>query len=190
MKFAQEDDLRRERARFMRTIESLTDDEFEMGTTLCDEWAPRDVLAHIVGSDTLGAYFKPSGLTINRTNARMVADAKGVSRAELTRRGWKVTNHPARGSRMFAALMMCGDVVMHHQDILRGLGKPYELPPEAHRAIMQEALLWHSYKLLTHRIVPTDGRARGRGREVHGTTEAIAMWLGGRKGIEPDLVFA
>ncbi|WP_109509668.1 maleylpyruvate isomerase family mycothiol-dependent enzyme [Nocardioides speluncae] len=190
MRFPQEDDLCRERARFMHTIESLTDAEFENGNTLCDAWAPRDVLAHIVGSDTLGAYFRPSGLTIARTNAKMVLDAKRLSRPELTERGWKVTESPARASRMFAAVMMCGDVVMHHQDILRGLGKPHALPPEAKPAIMQEALLWHSHLLLRYRIVPTDGRARGRGREVHGTTEALAMWLGGRKGIEPELRFA
>lgn len=189
MRFSQEDDLRRERARFMGTIETLTDEEFEHGRTLCDGWAPRDVLAHIIGSNTLGAYFRPSGLTINRTNAKMVDDAKALTRAELTQRGWDVASNPARGSRMFAALMMCGDVVMHHQDILRGLGRPHELPPEARKAVMQEALLWNSYKLLSYRIVPCDGQPRGRGREVHGTTEAIAMWLGGRKGIEPDLVF-
>lgn len=190
MRFPQEDDLRRERARFMRTIDSLTDEEFAHGRTLCDGWAPRDVLAHIIGSDTLGAYFRPSGLTIDRTNAKMVADARGLSRDQLTGRGWAIATRPALGSRMFAGLMMCGDVVMHHQDILRGLGRPYDLPPEARRAIMQEALLWHSHKLLTHRIVPSDGRPRGRGREVHGSTEAIAMWLGGRRGIESDLRFA
>jgi hypothetical protein len=42
--------LRRERSRFMATMASLTDAEFDTGTTPCAGWAPRNVLAHVRGS--------------------------------------------------------------------------------------------------------------------------------------------
>ena len=190
MKFPAEDDLRRERRRFMRTIETLTDEEFEHGATLCTGWAPRDVLAHIVGADRMSSYLRPSGLTINRGNAAMVRKGRALSRAELTRMGWDAAEKPRLGARLIAWILLHGDVVMHHQDVLRGLGRPYDLPAEANPAIMREATIWHFATLLRYRLVPSDGKPRGRGREVRGTTEALAMWLGGRDGIEAELHFS
>ena len=60
-----------ERARFMQTIVSLTDAEFEHGRTLCAEWAPRDVLAHLIGVSRPIAYVR-GGLRVNAVNAAMV----------------------------------------------------------------------------------------------------------------------
>lgn len=42
-------ELRRERTRFLETVSELTDDEFDHAPTLCADWAPRDVLAHLIG---------------------------------------------------------------------------------------------------------------------------------------------
>ena len=52
MAFPGERDLRVERALVVETFASLTDEEFESGPTLCEGWAPRDVLAHLIGFDT------------------------------------------------------------------------------------------------------------------------------------------
>ena len=89
MRFPGEQDLLDERAAVLVTLASLTDDEFESGPTLCAEWAPRDVLAHLMGIDgSLGEYVRAKG-NIARANAEIVergpiaiaGRADGVGRA-------------------------------------------------------------------------------------------------------------
>ena len=183
--------LRRERSRFMATMSSLTDEEFESGTTLCAGWTPRDVLAHVIGTDDMLSYARHLG--INRANAAKVRAGRALSREELIRRGQQIAIRPSAGARMFAWLL-AGDCVMHHQDVLRGLGKPHDLPAESGPAIFREGTIWSwqfGAKLLRYRVLPTTpgGRARGRGAPVRGSTEALALWLAGREAIESELDF-
>jgi uncharacterized protein (TIGR03083 family) len=177
----------------MATVESLTDEEFDNGRTLCAGWAPRDVLAHIVGCDRMSAYVRPSGVTIDRANAAMVRRGRGLDRAALTELGHRVAARPSASARAFAWLLT-GDVAMHHQDVLRGLGKPHELPDESAPAILREGTVWSwvfGAKLLRYRVIPTTPGCtpRGLGTPVTGTAEALALWLAGRPGIEPELRF-
>jgi len=72
------DELCRERTAFLGTVEPLGDDDFENGTTLCDGWAPRDVLAHLVGTADLANYMR-HGLRVSAANA--VAVTGGASSA-------------------------------------------------------------------------------------------------------------
>ncbi len=193
MKIPGEDDLRRERARLMTTIESLTDDEFEHGTTLCTEWAPRDVLAHVIGLDRFSTYLKPSGLTIDRGNAQMVRAGRTHSRDELTELGWRAARDPSLDGRLLAWPFNAGDTAMHHQDILRGLGKRFEVPDDTAAMLFREGKSWRwlNLKPLRYRVIPTTpgGTPWGRGPEVRGTTEALAMWMAGRAGIDDELDF-
>ena len=64
-----------ERRRFLDTIESLPEDEFEAGHTLCANWAPRDVLAHVVGVDRPTAYLRFAG-RVNAANAAVVSASR------------------------------------------------------------------------------------------------------------------
>jgi uncharacterized protein (TIGR03083 family) len=183
--------LRRERSRLMATMTSLTDDEFDNGTTLCADWAPRDVLAHVIGNDRTFSYVRYG--SIDRANAAMVHAGRSVSREELLRQGSAIAINPSPAGRAFAWLL-AGDCAMHHQDVLRGLGLPHDLPPESERAILREGTIWSwvfGAKLLHHRVQPTTpgSRARGRGKPVRGTTEALSLWLAGRNGIESELDF-
>ena len=83
MRFPGEQDLLDERSAVLVTLASLTDDEFESGTTLCAEWSPRDVLAHLMGIDgSLGEYVKAKG-NIARANAEIVERARARPAAEL-----------------------------------------------------------------------------------------------------------
>lgn len=181
-----------ERHRFLDTTVSLTDAEFEHGHTLCSAWAPRDVLAHLIASRDLMGYLR-GGLRVNAVNAAQVARARALTRAELTERGhaWAASTGPVDKA---VARFLLGDLGLHHQDVLRGLGRTRELPPPVAAAIFREGVLLSTgtkRNLLRHRVEPTTvgGRNLGRGRRVRGTTEAIGLWLAGRPGLDDELEF-
>ncbi|MGI8677169.1 MAG: maleylpyruvate isomerase family mycothiol-dependent enzyme [Jatrophihabitans sp.] len=182
-----------ERNRFVDTIETLTDDEFEHGSTLCSEWSPRDVLAHLVTTGDMRAYVRNAG-RIDKTNSELVDSLRRLDRAALTARGRRWAVAPGGVDRA-AARFLIGDVAVHHQDVLRGLGRRRELPAGIAAAILREGITLSSFTgnvLWRNRVDPTDGehRAVGRGRLVRGCTEALGLWLGGRYGLEAELEFA
>ena len=186
------DKLLAERRRFMATLESLTDDEFEHGRTLCAEWAPRDVLAHLIGTASLTAYVA-GGLRVNVVNTAIVDEARALSRVELTARGRAWAEHPSPADRVGAQFLL-GDLGVHHQDVLRGLGRSREIPVEVSAAIFREGVILSTgtrRNLLRYRMEPTTvgGRSIGRGVRVRGTAEALGLWLAGRKGLAPELEF-
>lgn len=170
-------------------MESLTPEEFEHGRTLCTEWAPRDILAHLIGIDEMvGEYVKAAG-RLNTANARIVERMKGLSREEMLERARRWAESPALLART-ASWGLLGDLAVHHQDVLRGLGRTREVPEACAKAIMREGLLFGAKKLRKYRLVPTDhGRAMGRGQVVRGTAEQLGMWLAGRKSVATELVF-
>jgi len=86
-------------------------------------------------------------------------------------------------------------VGVHHQDVLRGLGRTREVPVHVAAAIFREGVVLStgtSRSLLTHRVEPTTpgGHPLGRGQRVRGSTEALGLWLAGRRGLEAELDFA
>lgn len=181
-----------ERARFLDTIESLSDEEFESGPTLCSKWAPRDVLAHLIGTDSPSTYVRMAG-RVNPANATQVEGSRAISRERLTETGRRWAADPSGSSRALARFLI-GDVAVHHQDVLRGLGRTRELPPEISGAIFREGVILSTgtkRNLLRYRVEPTTqgGRTLGRGTRVRGTSEAIGLWLGGRKGLDAELDF-
>lgn len=189
MEFPGEGNLIAEREELVFTLESLTDDEFENGPTLCTDWAPRDVLAHLIGVDTaLVEYVKAKG-SIGAANAVIVAKARSQSRERLMNRARHWASKPAPLTRP-ASFFYLGDTAVHHQDILRGAGRRRNVPEACRDAILREGMLLGGTKLLSHRVEPTDGgRSIGRGLRVRGTREALGMWLTGRAGIDDELEF-
>ena len=189
MDFPGELELRAERIAFIATVESLTDDEFASAPTLCAEWAPRDILAHLMGVDSgLFEYVKAAG-RIGKANAAIVAKARPMSRERLMNRARHWAAKPAPLTRP-TALFYLGDTAVHHQDVLRGIGRTRDIPDAARAAILREGVVLGGKKLLSFRVEPTDGgRAMGRGTIVRGTSEALGLWLTGRAGLEPELEF-
>lgn len=180
-----------ERKRFMGTVESLTDDEFASGRTLCSQWSPRDVLAHLIGTGDALAYLR-GGLRVNAVNAAIVTSARRVPRHELIARGRVWSQRPSVTNAL-AARFLLGDVAVHHQDVLRGLGRIRDVPPDVAGAILREGIVLSTgtrRTLFRYRVEPSDGRGIGRGRVVRGTSEALGLWLAGRKGLEAELEFA
>lgn len=111
------------------------------------------------------------------------------SREELLARGRALASSPRWGSRV-TAVGMLGDNAVHHQDVLRGLGRTRMVPPASAGAILRTGVLLGGRRLLEHRVTPTDGgRALGHGRPVSGTREALGMWLAGRDSVVAELRF-
>ncbi len=186
------EDLVAERISLLDMIASLTNEEFESGRTLCAGWAPRDVLAHVIGADDTGLYLRYAG-RVKAANNTAVERSRSLPRDDLFARAQAWTSNPAPASKLIARYLI-GDVAMHHQDVLRGLGRTREIPLVAAKAIFREGVVLSTgtkRNLLRHRVVPTTpgGVALGRGRTVRGTTEALGLWLAGRKGIEAELSF-
>lgn len=182
--------LREERRQLVDTMVSLTDEEFDHAETLCEGWAPRHILAHVVGVDTdLEEYVKAVG-NVRKANHRIVAKLGGLPREDLLRRARRWAERPAVTSRL-AAWYLLGDNATHHQDVLRPLGRTREIPEASEAAILREGIVLGVRKLRHYRVVPTDGgRPIGTGREVRGTREALGLWLAGRDVVEPELTFS
>jgi uncharacterized protein (TIGR03083 family) len=185
-------EIRAERNAVVDTIDSLSDTEFNSAPTLCTEWAPRDVLAHLIGTGRVGQCLR-TPWRVHSTNASVVAISRDSSRAGLIAAGRAWADIAGKLNRVIASALI-GDVAMHHQDVLRGLGRVRDLPSGIESALFLEGIMLSVQsrhpRLLRYRVVPTNGAgtAVGRGAEVRGTSEALGMWLGGRA-VEHDLEF-
>ncbi|MBX6769756.1 MAG: maleylpyruvate isomerase family mycothiol-dependent enzyme [Actinomadura rubrobrunea] len=193
IRFPLEDELRAERHRLIETLAELSDEEFESGRTLCAGWAPRDVLAHVIGVDYPLAFYLPYGLRINAANQAQVDRVRRLSRDRLMEWAAHWADHPSTTTRV-AAVFLLGDLGVHHQDILRGLGRERVVPDAVASAILREGVelsLALNRRVLRYRLVPTDGhRPIGRGPQVRGTREALGMWLAGRDAVAGELEFS
>lgn len=182
--------VRAARHSFVDTVDGLTDAEFDDGVTLCAGWSPRDVLAHLIGTADIGPYLR-APWRLHQINAEAVAAGRRQSRQALSAAGRHWADMPKRIDRALAKLLL-GDVAMHHQDVLRGLGRTRVLPAAEEAAIFTEGVSLTFQKLqptlFKYRVEPTNGigRPRGRGIRVRGTAEALGLWLGGRD--VPDVV--
>lgn len=181
--------LREEREAIAATMRSLDDDEFASAPTLCQGWAPRDILVHLMGVDhSLGEYVRAGGW-VSTANEVIVRKARGLSRDELMERMESWLARPAPWTRASAWWLLGGNAV-HHQDVLRPLGRTRDIPEASRNAMLREGVLLGGRKLLHYRVEPTDGgRPMGRGQPVRGTREALALWLAGRQGVETELDF-
>jgi uncharacterized protein (TIGR03083 family) len=192
MRLPLDDELRAERFRLIETLDGLPDADFDHGRTLCSRWAPRDILGHVIGIDYLSSYLR-DGPGIDKVNQAQVERARRLSRARLLEWARHWAANPSLSSRLAAPLML-GDLAIHHQDVLRGLGLRREIPGAVATAIFREGLqlsLWLNRRVLRHRLIPTDGhRPVGRGPAVHGTREALGLWLAGRDAVTDELGFS
>ncbi|RMI40842.1 maleylpyruvate isomerase family mycothiol-dependent enzyme [Actinomadura harenae] len=193
-----EDELRAERFRLIETLDGLSDADFDTGTTLCAAWAPRDVLGHVIGLDYFVASYLPFGSKINDANGAQADRARSMSRERLMRWARHWADNPSTTSRLGAPILL-GDLGVHHQDVVRGLGLTRNVPDGTATAIFREGLqlsMWLNRRVLRHRLEPTDGHrpvvlpGARNGPAVRGTREALGMWLCGRDSVAGELEFA
>lgn len=179
---------RDERAELAELLAGLTQEQWE-APTLCTRWRVRDVVAHIISYDDLGARglvarFARGRFVPDQVNEVGVAHYSALTPAELLA---EFTRHlePAGLTAGFDGRIALVDGLIHHQDIRRPLGLRREVPADR----LAEALpfartappiraFWRARGL---RLVATDlGWTAGRGPVVGGPAEALLMAVAGR----------
>ncbi|MEV7104164.1 maleylpyruvate isomerase family mycothiol-dependent enzyme [Streptomyces atroolivaceus] len=189
-------ELRAERRRLIATLDQLPDAVFESGLTLCTEWSPRDVLGHLIAVDSVAASYLPYGPFFHSANRKQVERARRLPRSRLMAQARIWANHPSLTSRIGAVITL-GDLAVHHQDIVRGLGLSRDIPDAVPTYILWDGALLSlstNLRILRYRVEPTDGYPAIGARSplmptVHGTREALGLWLAGRDAVADDLDF-
>ena len=165
--------------------------------SLCDAWAVRDVIGHILVGNEIVLWRLPFGLarygfSIDRFGAaKAKSRAAGQSHEELLR-DFATRDRWAGTCRVFPHVAVLLDRLVHQQDEQRAIGHPRDIPEDALRACLDEALtLGAPYgtkkRVSGLRFIADDiDWSWGEGPEVVGNGEALLMALVGRRdGIRP-----
>ncbi len=179
------------RNNFADMIEGLSPEQLHQGS-LCDEWTAEGVLAHVTSfvETGLGAFaatmvkarfdFDKGSISMaNKQLARPTSDVLASLRAKATKSG---------ALPIFPESMTVSDVVIHTQDVRRGLGLPDSADPVLVRSTLDFLTTHKLATTLVHRkpldgveLVATDiDWTFGEGDEITGTGEALMMALSGR----------
>lgn len=165
-------------------------------SSLCTEWRVRDVVAHLLSYEELGARglvrrFVKGRFQPGRINAVGVAEYAGRSPHDLVS---LLNDHlqPSGLTAGFGGRIALVDGLIHHQDIRRPLGLPRDIPADRLRAALQFALVAPPIGAFRRarglRLVATDlDWATGRGPVVEGPGEPLLMAIAGRRGVVGEL---
>lgn len=88
------------RTAFLDTVAGLTDAEFDDGPTLCAGWAPRDVLAHLIGTADVGRYLR-TPWRVHRINEQAAVAGRRQRRDTLIAMGRRWAQMPKPTDRRF-----------------------------------------------------------------------------------------
>jgi uncharacterized protein (TIGR03083 family) len=186
------EDERRDLADF---LETLTPEQWDT-ESLCAGWSVRDVVAHVISYEGLGASelanrFTRGRFLLSRINSVALQEVDEHRPEELVR---LLREHatPCGLTTAFGGRVALLDSLMHHQDIRRPLGLPREVPAERLRVALPFAFVAPPIKGMWHvrgaKVVATDvDWSAGVGPEARGTAEAVLMVMGGRRGVAHEL---
>jgi uncharacterized protein (TIGR03083 family) len=172
-------------------LQTLSDDEWR-APSLCQGWRVRDVVAHLL-YDTiplrqyLGVMAR-NRFAIDRVNDRLVDNERDTSTSQLVDR---LERSIGQGTlARLAPATALADVLVHHQDIRRPLGRTRSIPQERLLSVLNHpdpfAHPWRHTRGL--RFVATDvAWQKGSGPEVRGTAEAIVLATVGRPVVLDEL---
>ncbi|WP_280258599.1 maleylpyruvate isomerase family mycothiol-dependent enzyme [Nocardia wallacei] len=180
--------LRAERGELVSLLRELSEEEWET-PSLCTGWRVRDVVAHLqTDTVSLGTYlgFTVRGRSVDGVNDLLVREFGARPTEELVDRldsagGWFTRMAPG---------IALADMVVHQQDIRRPLGRAREVPAERLVAVLSHPDPFAFPRRYTRglRYVATDVEwSRGKGPEVRGPGEALALVMVGRPAALDDL---
>ncbi|MQY28856.1 hypothetical protein NRB56_44410 [Nocardia sp. RB56] len=173
-----------ERRDLIATLRTLSDEEWE-APSLCGGWRVRDVAAHLC-SDAVSPW------TFGNVLVRQRFSFDGLNDALVEqKRAWPVERvlellESTVGRGVLSATIpgvILADSVVHHQDILRPLGRTRTVPADRLLFTLSHpdpfARPWRIIEGL--RFVATDVPwSRGTGPEIRGPGEALALAMVGR----------
>jgi len=179
-----------ERADLVELLRTLSHDDW-LVPSLCKGWRVRDVVAHLL-IDTVSVATYVGVLvrkrSLDRVNQHFVDQAKDlptrelVSRLESTiGRGWVSRTMPST---------IVSDLVVHHQDIRRPLGRPRTIDPARLLHTLRNPDPFAKPRRYTKglKFVASDiDWAAGSGPEVRGAGEALALAMVGRGAVLNEL---
>lgn len=184
---------RAERADLADFLATLTPPDWE-APSLCTQWSVKDVVAHVVSYEELGAL----GLLKRFAKGRVVrANQVGVDEfADLTPQQLLefLRGHlqPRGLTAGFGGMIALVDGTIHHQDIRRALGRPREVPHDRLERVLSlvpgNPRLGAGRRVKGLRLRATDvDWTHGDGPEVTGPGEALLMAMSGRPAALTDL---
>ena len=180
----------RSRNEFADVIEALTPEQVENGTTLCEGWSPHLVLAHAVTFVDVPLPKFMFNVAKSRGNFDAAADGMARTIAErptselvstLRAKADKKSSMP-----MFPEGLTVADMIVHEQDVRRGLGLEGAPDPELVRYSLEFLTTHKQAKLLLEKKGLLDGLrfeatdldwSSGSGDLVNGPGEAILMTM-------------
>jgi uncharacterized protein (TIGR03083 family) len=186
---------RQEREELAGLLAGLSPDQWD-SSTLCELWRVRDVVAHVITYDTLdhtqlAQRLVVSGFSVDRANARGVADFADRSPAELLD-AVRAHLQPRGLTTTFGGRIALIDAMIHQQDIRRSVGLTRTIAPDRLRAALDftryAPLIRGAWYARGVRLLATDlDWSHGSGQEVRGTGEALLMAMAGRRAALDDL---
>jgi uncharacterized protein (TIGR03083 family) len=184
---------RAERADLAAFLATLTPQQWAT-PSLCTGWTVKDVVAHMISYEELGAM----GLIKRFLKGRIVrANEVGVD--EFAPRSPQqllefLRNHltPQGLTAGFGGMIALVDGTIHHQDIRRTLGQPRTIPADRLKRVLGlvpgNPRLGAGRRIRGLRLRATDiDWAHGHGPEVIGPGEALLMAMAGRPAALADL---
>ncbi len=183
-----------ERAVLAGTLADLSDEEWGHDT-LCPGWTVHDVAAHVISTPQIG-WGDIGAMSVRQLgrsyNAMIFREVKRLGARE-TRASilsdyetYADSTHHVPTTTSVEPLI---DALLHHQDIVRPLGRTRDMPPEAAAVaadrVRRLSFLMGTRKLLRSvRLVATDiDWTRGEGPTIEGPMQELLMLASGR---EPD----
>ncbi|BBY13076.1 maleylpyruvate isomerase family mycothiol-dependent enzyme [Mycobacterium marseillense] len=184
---------RAERADLAEFLATLAPQDWE-APSLCTQWSVKDVVAHVVSYEELGAV----GLLKRFAKGRVVrANQVGVDEfANLTPPQLLefLRSHlqPRGLTAGFGGMIALVDGTIHHQDIRRALDRPRQVPPDRLQRVLSlvpgNPRLGAGRRVRGLRLRATDLEwTHGDGPEVTGPGEALLMAMSGRPAALADL---
>ena len=182
-----------ERADLADFLATLTPQDWA-APTLCSKWTVKDVVAHVISYEELGA----AGLLrrfakgwVVRANQVGVDEFAALSPQQLLD---FLRDHltPKGLTAGFGGMIALVDGTIHHQDIRRSLGRPRAVPADRLQRVLGlvpgNPRLGAGRRIRGLRLRANDiDWAHGRGPEVTGPGEALLMAMAGRPAALADL---
>lgn len=181
--------LAAERAELVALLRELSEEEWDT-PSLCEGWRVREVAGHVLHDTipvpTYAGIVARHRFDVDRVNDSLAAKAAAMPTTHIVD---KLEQDHGRLSR-WAPGVVLADLVVHQQDIRRPLGRPRTIAEDRLRFALDhpDPFAYPRRRTRGLRFVATDlDWSQGKGPEVRGAGEALALAIAGRPVVLDEL---